>query len=66
MSVRAAKAKKKIGEIGVGEPPRIGGSRKLQMFRWGAAYYYQFWRELWFWKVSALERQCRAGHSSQE
>jgi glycosyltransferase involved in cell wall biosynthesis len=36
LSIRAAKAKKKIGEIGVSEPPRIGGERKLQMFRWGA------------------------------
>jgi glycosyltransferase involved in cell wall biosynthesis len=50
MSVRAAKAKKRIGEVAVGEPPRIGGDRKLQIFRWGAAYYFQFWRELWFWK----------------
>jgi hypothetical protein len=20
------------------------------MWRWGAAYYFQFWRELWFWR----------------
>lgn len=50
MSVRALKAKKRIAEVGVGEPPRIGGDRKLQIFRWGAAYYTQFWRELWYWK----------------
>lgn len=50
MSVRAAKRKKKICEVAVGEPPRIGGTRKLQIFRWGAAYYFQFWRELWFWR----------------
>jgi hypothetical protein len=50
MAVRAAKRKKKIGEVGVGEPPRIGGERKLQIFRWGGAYYFQFWRELWFWR----------------
>jgi glycosyltransferase involved in cell wall biosynthesis len=50
MSVRAAKRGLKIVEVGVGEPPRIGGKRKLQMFRWGAAYYFQFWRELWFWR----------------
>lgn len=50
MSVRAAKKRKKIGEVGVGEPARIGGERKLQIFRWGAAYYFQFWRELWFWR----------------
>ena len=50
MSLRAAKRKRKIGEIPVDEPPRIGGQRKLQIFRWGAAYYFQFWRELWYWR----------------
>jgi glycosyltransferase involved in cell wall biosynthesis len=50
MSVRAAKKKMKIGEIAVGEPARVGGERKLQIWRWGAAYYFQFWRELWFWR----------------
>jgi glycosyltransferase involved in cell wall biosynthesis len=50
MSVRAAKAKMNIAELPVGEPPRIGGKRKLQILRWGAAYYFQFWRELWFWR----------------
>lgn len=52
MSVRAAKARKKITEIAVGEPPRIGGERKLQILRWGAAYYFQFWREVWYWRPS--------------
>lgn len=50
MSVRAAKRRLRIEEIGVGEPPRIGGERKLQVIRWGAAYYFQFWRELWYWR----------------
>ena len=50
MSVRAAKKRKRITEVAVGEPSRIGGDRKLQVFRWGAAYYFQFWRETWFWK----------------
>lgn len=50
MSVRAAKAKLKITEIPGTEPPRIGGKRKLQVLAWGAAYYFQFIRELWFWK----------------
>jgi glycosyltransferase involved in cell wall biosynthesis len=50
MSVRAAKVGMRIAEVAVGEPPRIGGHRKLQIFRWGAAYYFQFWRELWFWR----------------
>lgn len=50
LSVRAAKAKLKITEIPGDEPPRIGGERKLQIFQWGAAYYFQFIRELWFWR----------------
>jgi glycosyltransferase involved in cell wall biosynthesis len=50
MSVRAAKRQIRIAEVAVGEPPRIGGHRKLQIIRWGAAYYFQFWRELWYWK----------------
>jgi glycosyltransferase involved in cell wall biosynthesis len=45
MSVRAAKYGKRIGEVAAGEPPRIGGKRKLQVFRWGAAYYFQIWKE---------------------
>ncbi|MBF0589266.1 MAG: glycosyltransferase family 2 protein [Magnetococcales bacterium] len=50
MSVRALKAKMRIEEVAVGEPPRVGGDRKLQVIRWGGAYYMQFIRELWFWK----------------
>lgn len=50
MSVRAAKMKKKIAEVPVDEPARIGGVRKLQMFRWGAAYYFQFWYERFYWR----------------
>lgn len=50
MSVRAAKKRVRIDEIGVGEPPRIGGERKLQIFRWGAAYYFQFLHEVFHWR----------------
>ena len=50
LSVRALKAKLTIGEIPGDEPHRIGGERKLKIIRWGAAYYFQFIRELWFWK----------------
>lgn len=50
LSVRAAKAKMRVSEIPGDEPARIGGERKLQVIRWGAAYYSQFIRELWFWK----------------
>lgn len=45
MSVRAAIAGKKISEIPAGEPERIGGVRKLQIIRWGGAYYTQIWLE---------------------
>jgi glycosyltransferase involved in cell wall biosynthesis len=45
MSIRAAKYQKRIGEVPAGEPPRIGGHRKLQVLRWGAAYYFQIWKE---------------------
>ncbi len=51
MSVRALKARMRVGEIAADEPARIGGERKLQIWRWGAAYYSQFIRELWFWNV---------------
>jgi glycosyltransferase involved in cell wall biosynthesis len=50
LSVRAAKRGLKIAEIPGDEPPRIGGKRKLKVLKWGAAYYFQFWRELFCWK----------------
>ena len=50
LSVRAAKRKLKIAEIPGDEPPRVGGTRKLQVLRWGGAYYFQFLREKFCWK----------------
>lgn len=50
LSVRAAKMKYKIGEIPGDEPPRIGGERKLRVIKWGGAYYFQFLREVFFWR----------------
>jgi glycosyltransferase involved in cell wall biosynthesis len=51
LSVRAAKAKLSVAEIPGDEPPRIGGERKLQVLRWGAAYYFQFlWERFFWWK----------------
>ena len=50
LSVRAAKRRLKVAEIPGDEPPRIGGERKLQVFKWGAAYLFQFVREVFFWK----------------
>jgi len=49
LSVRAAKRKLKIAEIPGDEPPRIGGERKLKILKWGAAYYFQFLREVFCW-----------------
>lgn len=50
LSVRAAKRGLRVSEIPGDEPPRIGGERKLQIWRWGAAYYFQFIRELFAWR----------------
>ncbi|RJQ48179.1 MAG: glycosyltransferase family 2 protein [Gammaproteobacteria bacterium] len=50
LSVRAAKRKLKITEIPGDEPPRIGGERKLKVLKWGAAYYFQFLREVFCWR----------------
>jgi len=49
LSVRAAKRRLKITEIPGDEPARIGGERKLQIIRWGAAYFFQFLREKLWW-----------------
>jgi glycosyltransferase involved in cell wall biosynthesis len=45
LSVRALACGKRVSEIGSLEPARIGGERKLQIIRWGGAYYLQFWLE---------------------
>ncbi len=50
LSVRAAKRRLRVTEIPGDEPPRIGDERKLQLWRWGAAYYFQFFRELFVWR----------------
>ena len=56
LSVRAARAKCKIAEIPSDEPKRIAGDAKVQVLRWGAAYYTQFWLELgWKPPKSALK-----------
>ena len=49
LSVRAIKKRLKITEIPGDEPPRIGGERKLKIFKWGGAYYFQFIREVFAW-----------------
>ena len=50
MSARAGRRKLKIAEIPGDEPPRIGGVRKLQIWRWGAVCYFEFWRDLFLFR----------------
>lgn len=50
LSIRAAKRKLKITEIPGDEPAREGGERKLQVLRWGAAYMFEVFREIFVWK----------------
>lgn len=50
LSVRSAKRKLNVTEIPGDEPARIGGERKLKLLRWGAAYYFQFIREIFCWR----------------
>jgi glycosyltransferase involved in cell wall biosynthesis len=45
LSIRCAKYKKRYTEIPEDEPKRIGGERKLQILRWGAAYLVQIIKE---------------------
>jgi len=49
LSARAARRKLKVADIPGDEPPRLGGERKLQVWRWGAACYFQFFRDFFFW-----------------
>ena len=50
LSIRAAKRRLKVTEIPGDEPAREGGERKLQVMRWGAAYMFQVYREIFFWR----------------
>lgn len=50
MSIRAAKSRLRITEIPGDEPARVGGERKLQILRWGAAFMYEVFREKFVWK----------------
>ena len=50
LSVRCAKRKLKVAEIPGDEPAREGGERKLQVWKWGAAYMFQVWREIFLWR----------------
>src|SRR3989338_6930613 len=50
LSIRAAKRKLKVAEIPGDEPARSGVERKLQVLRWGAAFMYEVFREIFIWK----------------
>jgi glycosyltransferase involved in cell wall biosynthesis len=50
ISARAARRRLRITEIPGDEPPRVGGKRKLQVWRWGAAYLFQFFRDFLLWR----------------
>ena len=50
LSIRAAKRKLNCADIPGNEPPRVGGERKLQALRWGAAYLYETLREKFVWR----------------
>jgi glycosyltransferase involved in cell wall biosynthesis len=50
LSIRAAKRRLKLGEIPGDEPRREGGERKLQVLKWGAAYYFEILREIFWWR----------------
>jgi hypothetical protein len=55
LSVRASRAQCRIAEIPSDEPKRIAGDAKVQVIRWGAAYYSQFLREV-FWTPPAQRK----------
>ena len=50
LSIRAAKRRLKLAEIPGDEPVREGGERKLQVLKWGAAYYFEILREIFWWR----------------
>jgi glycosyltransferase involved in cell wall biosynthesis len=50
LSVRAAKRRLKVVDIPGDEPARGGGERKLQVLKWGAAYMFEIWREIFIWR----------------
>jgi len=50
LSIRAAKRRLQVIDIPGNEPAREGGERKLQVLKWGAAYMFEIWRELFIWR----------------
>lgn len=50
LSIRAAKRHLRLADIPGDEPKREGGERKLQVLKWGAAYYFEILREIFCWR----------------
>ncbi|OGX39658.1 MAG: histidinol phosphate phosphatase [Omnitrophica WOR_2 bacterium RIFCSPHIGHO2_02_FULL_50_17] len=50
LSIRCAKRRLKCADIPGDEPGREGGERKLQILRWGAAYMFEVFREIFVWQ----------------
>ena len=50
LSIRVAKRKLKYAEIPGDEPARIGGERKLQIWKWGASFLFETIREMFIWR----------------
>ena len=50
LSIRAAKRRLRVADIPGDEPARDGGERKLQVLRWGAAYMFEVFREIFVWR----------------
>jgi glycosyltransferase involved in cell wall biosynthesis len=50
LSIRAAKRRLQVADIPGDEPAREGGERKLQVLKWGAAYMFEIWREIFIWR----------------
>ena len=50
LSIRCARRKLKVADIPGDEPKREGGVRKLQVLRWGAAYMFQVFRDIFWWR----------------
>jgi glycosyltransferase involved in cell wall biosynthesis len=50
MSGRTAIRKLKVAEVPADEPPRLGGRRKLQIWRWGMTVLYQYLRDFLIWR----------------
>jgi len=50
LSIRAAKRRLRVADVPGDEPSREGGVRKLQVLKWGAAYMFEVWREVFIWR----------------